>query len=126
MDLIKSLLDHINYVGSVTLFVIGLYTVLTHSNLLKKVIGINIMETSIFLFFVSIGYISGGKTPIIYPGTEDVYYVNPLPSTLILTGIVVALSITVYSLSLIMRLYKEYGTLDMDKIMEIRSETQDE
>jgi len=126
LDLIKSLLDHINYVGSVTLFVIGLYTVLTHSNLLKKVIGINIMETSIFLFFVSIGYISGGKTPIIYPGTEDVYYVNPLPSTLILTGIVVALSITVYSLSLIMRLYKEYGTLDMDKIMEIRSETQDE
>lgn len=121
-----SLLDHINYVGSATLFVIGLYTVLTHSNLLKKVIGINIMETSIFLFFVSIGYISGGKTPIIYPGTEDVYYVNPLPSTLILTGIVVALSITVYSLSLIMRVYKEYGTLDMDIIMGIRSETHDE
>lgn len=126
MDLLKELIDHINYVGSATLFVIGLYTVLTHSNLLKKVIGINIMETSIFLFFVSIGYITGGRTPIIVPGTQEVIYVNPLPSTLILTGIVVALSITAYSLSLIMRLYKEYGTLDMDEIMDLRSDIQDE
>lgn len=108
------------------LFVIGLYTVLTHSNLLKKVIGINIMETSIFLFFVSIGYVHDGSSPIINLGGGRVIYVNPLPSALILTGIVVAVSITAYSLSLIMKLYEVYGTMDLDEIMEIRSEATNE
>ncbi|GAB6085271.1 cation:proton antiporter subunit C [Alkaliphilus crotonatoxidans] len=122
MELLNSIIDHINYIAAVALFVIGLYTVLTHSNLLKKVIGINIMETSIFLFFVSIGYVHGGRSPIKLMTTGQATYVNPLPSALILTGIVVAVSITAYSLSLIMKLYKAYGTMDIDEIMEIRSE----
>ena len=122
MELIKSIIDHINYIAAATLFVIGLYTVLTHSNLLKKVIGINIMETSIFLFFVSIGYVSGGSSPIITIGGEKQIFVNPVPSALILTGIVVAVSITAYALSLIIRLHETYGTIDMDEIMELRGE----
>lgn len=121
MSILRSIIEHINYVASAILFVIGLYTVLTHSNLLKKVIGINIIETSIFLFFVSIGYVTGGRAPIIEAGSNNAIYVNPLPSALILTGIVVAVSITAYSLSLIIRLYEAYGTLDMDEIMELRS-----
>ncbi|WP_350343298.1 cation:proton antiporter subunit C [Proteinivorax hydrogeniformans] len=125
MELINELLDHINYVGAAVLFVIGLYTVLTHSNLLKKVIGINIMETSVFLFFVSIGYVAGGEAPIIGENS-DAIYVNPLPSIIILTGIVVAISLTAYALSLIIRIYDEYGTLDMDEIMEIRSDLPNE
>ncbi|WP_330389114.1 cation:proton antiporter subunit C [Alkaliphilus peptidifermentans] len=120
MEFIRSIVEHINYVASVALFIIGLYTVLTHSNLLKKVIGINIMETSIFLFFVSIGYVHDGSAPIINLGGDRVIYVNPLPSALILTGIVVAVSITAYSLSLIIKLYEAYGTIDLNEIMEIR------
>lgn len=119
MELIKSIIEHINYIAAAILFVIGLYTVLTHSNLLKKVIGINIMETSIFLFFVSIGYVSGGSSPIITLGGNQIF-INPVPSALILTGIVVAVSITAYSLSLIIKLYETYGTIDMDEIMELR------
>lgn len=121
MSILRSIIEHINYVASAILFVIGLYTVLTHSNLLKKVIGINIMETSIFLFFVSVGYVTEGRAPIVEAGSSHAIYVNPLPSALILTGIVVAVSITAYSLSLIIRLYEAYGTLDMDEIMELRS-----
>ncbi|SET06711.1 multisubunit sodium/proton antiporter, MrpC subunit [Natronincola peptidivorans] len=120
MSILKSIIEHINYVASAILFVIGLYTVLTHSNLLKKVIGINIIETSIFLFFVSVGYVTGGRAPIVEASGNHVY-VNPLPSALILTGIVVAVSITAYALSLIIKLYEAYGTLDMDEIMEARS-----
>ncbi len=118
MEFLTSILDHINYIGAAALFVIGLYTVLTHSNLLKRIIGINIMETSIFLFFVSIGYVSQGQSPIIQLSETTAIYVNPVPSALILTGIVVAVSITAYALSLIIKLYKAYDTLDYFEIME--------
>lgn len=118
--------QNINYIGSSFLFVIGLYTVLTHPNLIKKIIGINIMETSVFLFFVSIGFIQGGRAPIISLQGESALYVNPLPSALILTGIVVAVSITVYGLSMIIKIYEAYGTIELDEIMQIRSEEANE
>jgi len=117
---LNSIIDNINYIGSIVLFTIGLYTVLTHSNLLKKVIGVNIMETSVFLFFVSIGYVQGAKAPIVDLSSGKMIYVNPLPSAMILTGIVVAVSITAYALSIIVKLYEAYGTIDLDEIMEIR------
>lgn len=120
--MIETLLKHTNYLGAIALFIIGLYTVLTHNNVLKKVIGINIMETSVFLFFVSIGMIQFGRAPIIKIDQIDITYVNPLPSALILTGIVVAVSITAYSLSLIIQLYREYGTLDLDKMLDTKEE----
>jgi len=120
---IQLFLQNINYIGSSCLFVIGLYTVLTHPNLIKKLIGINIMETSVFLFFVSIGFIQSGSAPILQTaGNETIQYVNPLPSALILTGIVVAVSITVYGLSMIIKIYNAYGTIELDEIMQIRSE----
>ncbi len=120
--MIETFLKHTNYLGAIALFIIGLYTVLTHNNVLKKVIGINIMETSVFLFFVSIGMVQFGRAPIIKIDQPDITYVNPLPSALILTGIVVAVSITAYSLSLIIQLYREYGTLDLDKMLETKEE----
>lgn len=94
---------------------------LTHSNLLKKVIGINVMETSIFLFFVSTGYVRGAAAPIIDTATGDLVYVNPLPAAMILTGIVVAVSITAFSLSIIIKIHDAFGTIDLDEIMKIRS-----
>lgn len=118
---INGILDNINYIGAMVLFVIGLYTVLTHSNLMKKIIGINIMETSIFLFFVSIGYVKGASAPILDPTSGQLVYVNPLPAAMILTGIVVAVSITAFALSIIIKIHEAYGTIELDEIMKIRS-----
>lgn len=115
-------LDQVNYIGAVALFVIGLYMVLVRTNLVKKVIGINIMETSVFLFFVTIGFLRGGQAPIISDPQAHATYINPLPSALILTGIVVAVSITVFALSLIIRIYALYGTAEMDEIETIRAQ----
>lgn len=124
MELLQEILSRINYIGAAILFVIGLYTVLTHPNLIKKVIGINIMETAVFLLMVSIGYVNGGLSPIfgLVKENTDNIYVNPLTTAMILTGIVVAVSISAYSLSLIIKIYETYGTIELDEIMEIRSE----
>ncbi|MBS3897998.1 MAG: cation:proton antiporter subunit C [Dethiobacter sp.] len=107
------------YFFAILLFIIGFHTMLTHNNLIKKVIGMNIMDMAIFLFFVAIGYVRGGRSPILEPGVNHAF-INPLPSALILTGIVVAVSVTAYALSLIIKLYKHYGTIDAEEIMRIR------
>ncbi len=107
------------YFFSIVLFIIGFHTMLTHNNLIKKIIGMNIMDTSIFLFFVAIGYVRGGRAPILEPGAGHAY-INPLPSALILTGIVVAVSVTAYALSLVVKLYRHYGTIDAEEIMRLR------
>lgn len=120
IDILSSLLHNFYYLIAIILFVIGFHTMLSHSNLIKKIMGMNIMDTAIFLFFVSIGYVEGGRAPIIELGREHVY-VNPIPSALILTGIVVAVSVTAFALSLIMKIYQHYGTVDAEEIMLIRS-----
>jgi len=99
------------------LFGIGFVTLLLQKNLIKKIIGLNIMDTAVFLFLAAKGYISGRAAPIVVDGVVLMeYYVNPLPSALVMTGIVVAVSITAFALALSLKLYKKYGTLDMDKI----------
>ena len=102
---------------SMILFGIGFVTLLLHKNLIKKIIGLNIMDTSIFLFLAAKGYIAGRKSPIIIDGlTQAEHYINPIPSGLVLTGIVVAVSVTAFALALCLKLYEYYGTLDMDKV----------
>lgn len=102
---------------AVILFGIGFTTLLLHKNLIKKIIGMNIMDTSIFLFLAAKGFITGRKAPIIVDGvTQAVNYINPIPSGLVLTGIVVAVSVTAFALALCLRLYGYYGTLDVDKV----------
>lgn len=107
-------------VFAVILFGIGFTALFLHRNLFKKVIGLNIMDSSVYLMLASSGYIDGGIAPIIST-TEEVVdaslYVNPVPTGLVLTGIVVSVSITAVSLALIQRLYREYGTLDLDQIL---------
>jgi len=120
VEIILRLVDNFYYLVAMVLFVIGFHTMLTHSNLIKKVIGMNIMETAVFLFFVSVGYVREGMAPIMQNGAGGLY-VNPLPSALILTGIVVAVSVTAYALSLIIKLYEHYGTLDADEIAILRT-----
>ncbi len=117
LDLMK-LWDNAFYGMAIIIFLTGFWVMLTHSNLIKKIIGMNIMESAIFLFFVAIGYVDGGSAPIL--GREGVRYINPLPSALILTGIVVSVSVTAFALSLVVKLYQHYGTVDADEIAYMR------
>jgi multicomponent Na+:H+ antiporter subunit C len=93
---------------------------LFQQNLIKKLIGMNIMDSGIFLFLASMGYIEGRKAPIIADSVQDTAaYINPVPAGLVLTGIVVSVSVTAVMLSLSIRLYKRYHTLDLDEIYQL-------
>ncbi len=99
------------------LFVIGFGNLMLQSNLIKKIIGLNIMDTAVYLFLAEKGYISGRIAPIVIDGIQDVEtYINPVPSGLVLTGIVVSVSVSALMLSLTIRLYQRYHTLDLDEI----------
>jgi len=113
----KTLLDNYELAAAVILFGIGFTTLLFHRNLIKKLIGMNIMDTGTFLFLASMGYIRGRRAPIVEGGVQRVEaYINPIPAGLVLTGIVVSVSVTAVMLSLTIRLYKRYHTLDLDTI----------
>ena len=102
---------------AIILFGIGFTMLLFQRNLLKKLIGMNIMDTGVFLFLASMGYIEGRKAPIVTNGVLDTAaYINPVPAGLDLTGIVVSVSVTAVMLSLVIGLYKRYHTLDLDEI----------
>lgn len=102
---------------SVILFVIGFGNLLLQSNLIKKIIGLNIMDTAIYLFLAEKGYIEGRIAPIVVDGIQDMEtYINPIPSGLVLTGIVVSVSVSALMLSITVRLYQRYQTLDLDEI----------
>lgn len=108
---------------SIILFGVGFATLMFHRNLIKKIIGMNIMDTAIFLFLVAKGYIRGKSAPIITGKLLDAdSYINPIPTALILTGIVVAVSITAFLLSLTIRLNEKYGTIDLDVIIKMKGE----
>lgn len=103
--------------AAVILFGIGLTTLLLHKNMIKKIMGFNIMDTAIYLFLTSKGYIVGRLATIVVNDDLRVEtYVNPIPSGLVLTGIVVSVSVTALMLAITVRLYKRYGTLDIDEI----------
>ena len=103
---------------SMILFGIGFTTLLLHKNLIKKIIGLNIMDTAVYLFLAAKGYIFGRQVPILSEGVMDASaYTNPIPDGLVLTGIVVSVSVTALMLSLTIRLYRRYGSLDLDEIV---------
>ena len=108
------------------LFAIGFSNLLLQKNLIKKIIGLNIMDSSIYLFLAEKGYITGRVAPIVVDGVQSVEkYINPIPAGLVLTGIVVSVSVTALMLSLTIRLYRRYQTLDLDEIsMKLRKEGQ--
>lgn len=102
---------------SAVLFCIGFTNLLLQTNLIKKIIGLNIMDSAIYLFLAEKGYIAGRAAPIVADGiTSTESYINPIPSGLVLTGIVVSVSVTALMLSLTIRLYTRYHTLDLDEI----------
>ena len=103
---------------AVILFGIGFMNLLLQNNLIKKIIAFNVMDSAVFLFLASQGYIEGRIAPIIVDGITDASaYINPIPTVLVLTGIVVSVSVSAYFLALVQRLYKKYNTVNFDEIM---------
>ncbi len=118
--MLQSLWNERIQVVAVILFTVGFCTLLVHKNLLKKIIGLNIMDTASYLLLTSMGYVDGRLAPIIRNANTDASaYVNPLPAGLVLTGIVVSVSVTALMLALTVRLYRHYHSLDLDKIYEL-------
>ncbi len=120
----RLLYEHLDEVTALVLFGIGFTQLLLDKNLIKKIIGFSMMDSGIYLFLASYGYIQSRLAPIYTDGIMDPgAYVNPLPAGLVLTGIVVGVSVTAIMLGLTVRLYERYHTLDMDEIAErIRGE----
>ena len=99
------------------IFGISFTNLLLQKNMIKKILGLNIMDTAIYLFLAQKGYIEGRLAPIIANGVTDAEnYINPIPSGLVLTGIVVSVSVTALMLSLTIRMYQRYHTLDLDEV----------
>ena len=121
---IPNLLSNYEEAISMILFGIGFSNLFMQRNLIKKIIGLNIMDTSMYLFLALKGDIAGRRAPIVVDGIQSVEaYINPIPSGLVLTGIVVSVSVTALLLSLTIRLYNRYHTLDLDEItLQIKKE----
>ncbi len=110
----SDLLGLFNYWVVIFLMMTGFYIVISRGNLIKKVIGLNIFQASVFLMYITIGKVSGGTAPIVGDGLET--YSNPLPSVLILTAIVVGVATTSVALALVVRIREAYATIEEDEI----------
>ena len=115
--MLEVLVEQRFYVTAVLLFSVGLAALLLHPNLIKKIIGLNLMDTAVFLFLAAMGYVDGGKAPMVEPGAEAAAYINPVPGGLVLTGIVVAVRPTALFLALTHRLYQKYHSVNLDVIL---------
>jgi multicomponent Na+:H+ antiporter subunit C len=110
----NSTLGLYNYWIVIFLMMVGFYVVIAHSNLIKKVVGLNIFQTSVFILSITMGKVAGGAAPILDDSVTA--YSNPLPHVLILTAIVVGVATTALALALIVRIKEEYGTVEEDEI----------
>lgn len=108
------ILELYNYWIAIVLMMSGLYLVIASGNLIKKLIGLNIFQTSVFIFYISLGKINGATAPIALPGVE--VYSNPLPHVLILTAIVVGVATMALGLALVVRINEAYGSIEEDVI----------
>lgn len=109
-------LGHFNYWVVVILMMIGFYAVIARGNMVKKIMGLNLFQTSVFIMFISAGKIIGGSTPVLREGIT--VYSNPLPHVLILTAIVVGVATTAVGLALAVRILEAYGTIEEDELVD--------
>ncbi|MEX1082118.1 MAG: cation:proton antiporter subunit C [Halofilum sp. (in: g-proteobacteria)] len=107
--------EHFNYWVVIVLMMAGFYTVISRGNLIKKMVGLSIFQTSVFLMFISVGYVEGATPPLL-TGEEGEVYSNPLTHVLILTAIVVGVATLAVGLALVVRIQEEYGTIEEDRI----------
>ncbi len=110
-----------NYWIYILLMMIGFYAVIAKPNLVKKIMGLGLFQTGIFLFYISLGKVRGGTAPVYLPDAA-VAYSNPLPHALILTAIVVAVSTLAVALAVIVNIKQAYGTIEADEIEKMESE----
>jgi multicomponent Na+:H+ antiporter subunit C len=103
-----------NYWLIVVLMMIGFYIVIAHGNLVKKIVGLNVFQVSVFLLYITMGKVEGGTAPILAEGIQ--VYSNPLPHVLILTAIVVGVATTALGLALVVRIKETYTTIEEDEI----------
>ena len=138
---VQGLITNFYETAAIIVFGIGFVTLLLNRNIIKKIIGFNFMDTAIYLFLASKGYITGRIAPIVSEKLGDsnlaafqagtlvpnvANYVNPVPAGLVLTGIVVSVSFTAFFLALAVKLYREYNTLDLHEIISIMNKEENE
>ncbi len=111
-----SLFAHYSYWIAILLMMTGLYIVVSRDNLIKKIVGLNVFQTSVFILYISIGKVTGGTAPIIGAGIDT--YSNPLPHVLILTAIVVGVATSALALALVVRIREAYGSIEEDEILQ--------
>ena len=114
--MIEQLADSWNYIIVIILMMTGLFIVIARANLIKKLIGLSIFQTSVFLFYISLGKVAGGTAPIL-DGNPGTLYSNPLPHVLILTAIVVGVATTALGLALVLRINEAFGSIEEDEII---------
>lgn len=121
--MIELLATRYAYVAVFVLLAVGLYMLIANENLVKKVIGINLFQTAIFLFFIATAYVEGGRAPVVPPEADpgELVIASPLPHVIVLTAIVVGVSLTAVGLALVVRIHNEYGTIREDTLREVRS-----
>lgn len=125
-ELLTIIISKINYWVYILLMMIGFYAIIAKNNLVKKIIGMNIFQTAVILFFISIGAKKNATIPIIVHGIHSagntvraVDYINPLPHVLMLTAIVVAVATLGVALALVIKIYEQYQTLEENDIISI-------
>lgn len=120
-ELLTRIAGHYNYWMVIILMMIGLYITISRGNLIKKIVGLNLFQASVFILYISMGKVTGGTAPIV-TGLPGETYSNPLPHVLILTAIVVGISTTALALALTVRIRESYGTIEEDEIQQIEDQ----
>lgn len=116
MGILQGFAEHYNYIVTIFLMVAGLYIVIARGNMIKKLIGLSLFQTSVYLLYIAPGKIIGGTAPILDPALK--VYSNPLPHVLILTAIVVGVATLALGLALVVRIHEAYGTIEEDEIFQ--------
>ena len=121
IDPVSIITDSWNYLIVICLMMGGLFIVISQNNLVKKLVGLAIFQTSVFLFYITVGKMAGGTAPILI-GSADVAYSNPLPHVLILTAIVVGVATTALGLALVLRIHAAFGSIEDDEVLTMKAE----
>ena len=124
MSAIADFIEHYNYIVTIVLMMAGLYIVIARGNMIKKLVGLSLFQTSVYLLYLAPGKIVGGTAPIIDKSIE--VYSNPLPHVLILTAIVVGVATLALGLALVVRIREEYGTIEEDEILHLDTDPGDQ
>ena len=121
MDLVATITANWNYLIVILLMMGGLFIVISQNNMVKKLVGLAIFQTSVFLFYITVGKVAGGTAPILVSYGKTAYS-NPLPHVLILTAIVVGVATTALGLALVLRIHAAFGSIEDDEVLAMKAE----